>query len=442
MNKQAIARLIRGVCSALVALALVACGGGGGTKNTVGITGGTGGTGGTNGTGTTTLAIPVVVQYLASEPAVIYVAGAPGATRSNVSFRLLDALNQAVAGRTVLLQLVDASSGASLQNAAADGGLRLVSDVDGRVTAGVLSGSVPGAVRVRATVVDFPLVAAVSQELTVAVGRPAQRAMSISRTIINIEGDSRDGSETQLTVALADRNGNPVPDGTQVNLVADAGVLIPASCVTTEGSSRCTVTLRSQGTRTASGRVTILAYTPGEEDFTDINGNNRWDAGEAFGDLGQAFRDSNENNTYDVGEFFVPRAGASVCGGGLLGRPNTCDGAWGEADLRTQTVVVFASSFASIGERTGSAAEGFIRFKISDRNGNNMPFGSAISVSVVPPPVGTTACRVESLPTSVPNQVAPTDVLARLFECSAGDLIQVQVRTLNGAETFDSFLLN
>ncbi len=118
------------------------------------------------------------------------------------------------------------------------------------------------------------------------------------------------------------------------------------------------LTLRAQGTRNANGRVTIVAYTPGEEDFTDLNGNSRWDAGETFTDLGQAFRDDNANNTYDPGEFFVPRTGASTCAGGLLGRPNTCDGTWGEADLRAQTVVVFSTTFANFGTRTGSAAQG------------------------------------------------------------------------------------
>jgi len=71
-----------------------------------------------------------------------------------------------------------------------------------------------------------------------------------------------------------------------------------------------------------------------------------------------------------------------------------------------------------------------------------MPFGSSISVSVIPPSVGTTACRVESFPTSVPNQLEPTEVLTRLFECSAFDSIQIEVRTPNGAQSFGGFQLN
>jgi hypothetical protein len=438
-NKHATAGLVRALACALVALALAACGGGGGTKNTVTSTGATSGTGDTV---TTTVATPVALQYLASDPAVIYAAGSPGVTRSGVSFRVLDALNQPISGITVQLQLVDTTSGASLQNAAGDGVLRLVSAPDGRVTAGVLAGTVPGVIRVRASVVNAPLVTAVSQELTVAVGRPVQRAMSLSRSIQNIEGDTLDGNETILSIALADRNGNPVPDGTRVNFVSDVGVLTPASCLTTEGTSRCSITLRAQGTRNTSGRVTIVAYAPGEEDFTDLNGNSRWDAGESFIDLGQAFRDDNANNTYDPGEFFVPRAGSSACGGGLLGRPNTCDGTWGEADLRAQTVVVFSTSFANLGARTGSAAQGFVRFTIADRKGNNMPFGSAISVTVRPPSTGTSACRAEASTTTIFNQLEPTEVLVRLFECSAIDTLDVAIRTPNGSQSFGAYTLD
>jgi hypothetical protein len=438
-NKHATAGLIRALACAVMALALAACGGGGGTKNTVTSPGGTTGTGDTV---TTTVATPVAMQYVGSDPTVIYAAGSPGVTRSAVSFRVLDALNQPIAGISVQLQLVDTTSGASLQNAAGDGVLRLVSDAEGRVTAGVLAGTVPGVIRVRATVVNLALVSAVSQELTVAAGRPVQRAMSLSRSVQNIEGDTLDGNETILSIALADRNGNPVPDGTRVNFVSDVGVLTPASCLTTEGTSRCSVTLRAQGTRNANGRVTIVAYTPGEEDFIDLNGNSRWDAGETFTDLGQAFRDDNANNTYDPGEFFVPRAGSSACGGGLLGRPNTCDGTWGEADLRAQTVVVFSTTFANFGTRTGSAAQGFIRFTIADRKGNNMPFGSAITVAVRPPSTGTSACRAETFPTTISNQLEPTEVLVRLFECSATDSLDVAIRTPNGSQTSDGYSLD
>ena len=76
-----------------------------------------------------------------------------------------------------------------------------------------------------------------------------------------------------MTVSIADRQGNPVPDGTQINLTTESGVLVPPSCFTAGGTSTCNVQLRSQGSRPANGRVSILAYLPGEEDYVDANGN-------------------------------------------------------------------------------------------------------------------------------------------------------------------------
>jgi hypothetical protein len=46
--------------------------------------------------------------------------------------------------------------------------------------------------------------------------------------------------------------------------------------------------------------VTIIAFTNGEEGYTDANGNNRWDDGEPFDDLTEPFIDSNDNGTWDA----------------------------------------------------------------------------------------------------------------------------------------------
>ena len=72
-------------------------------------------------------------------------------------------------------------------------------------------------------------------------------------------------------------------------------MITPPVCVT--ANSRCTVSYRSQGIRPPNGRVAILAYAPGEENFTDAGTptNNVYDAGEAFDDLGQPYLDKDEN---------------------------------------------------------------------------------------------------------------------------------------------------
>ncbi len=48
------------------------------------------------------------------------------------------------------------------------------------------------------------------------------------------------------------------------------------------------------------GLVTIVAYTNGEEQFTDTNKNGRYDVGEPFIDLGEPYIDVNDNNKWDA----------------------------------------------------------------------------------------------------------------------------------------------
>lgn len=53
--------------------------------------------------------------------------------------------------------------------------------------------------------------------------------------------------------------------------------------------------------RPSDGRITILATAIGDESFTDLNGNGRYDAMDFFEDLPEAFRGDNENGLYDDG---------------------------------------------------------------------------------------------------------------------------------------------
>jgi len=412
---------------AALALALLsACGGGGGSRQS----------GSVGNEGATTTAA-TKIEFLLAEPDLIYLEGTPGPSRSLLSFKVLDGQNRPVANALVRLSLPNDASGARLEGTASGAeSLSLRSDADGVVQVAVRPGSVPTALRVFANVEGTGLGTS-SLDLRVAVGRPAQRALSLAVEKLSIEGFHVDGEETSLTLSLADRVGNPVPDGTQVSFVASSGVLIPPTCVVAGGGSRCSVVLRSQGTRPLSGRVRVLAYTPGEEDFTDLNGNNRWDSAEPFTDLGQAFRDDNHSNAYDAGEFFVPRAGTGACVGdplspalasSLRGRPDTCDGTWGEADVRDQAVVVFATSAATISldSAAPSPGTGQFRVRIADGNGNSMPVGTRLEAAVIN--TGTT-CSVQITPDTVPNTLNALVATVTYADCVAGDGLGVSVVT-------------
>lgn len=376
------------------------------------------------------------MQFVSAAPQMIYLVGSVGATQSLVSFKVLDSTGNPLQNQQVQLSIVNSAPGVSLNAVGNTAPVTLSSDAAGVVSVAVFSGTVPTSVQVRAALVSNTSVTATSNVLTVASGRPVQRSLSIALKSIAIEGWSVDGATTQVTLSMSDRQGNPVPDGTQVNFTSGYGVLLPASCVVSSGTSSCAVTFRSQGTRPTSGRVAILAYVPGEEDFVDLNGNNVYDAGEPFSDLGNAFRDEYTplpNGILDAGEFYVPRAGSTSCSGGVNGVANTCDGVWGAADVRAEAELIEASSTAKLTAKNVTRS-GFT-VTVADVNSNSMPTGSTISSTLLTSPPGSSCAVSSTLPKAVPNTPSPTDASISTTGCIGGEVIGVTVTAPSGTES-------
>lgn len=388
------------------------------------------------------------IQFVSATPQLIYLTGSAGSTQSQLSFKVVDSAGAALQNQPVQLSLItNTGTGVSLNTVGNSSPVTLTSDANGIVSVAVFSGSVPTSVQVRAALTSNTNVVATSNVLTVASGRPVQRAASLSAAKFAIEGGNIDGQTSDITMSLADRQGNPVPDGTQVNFVSESGVMVPASCVTAGGSSRCTVAIRSQGTRPANGLVAIMAYVPGEEDFVDANFNNAYDQGETFTDLGNAYRDDNDSGAYDTGEFTVPRAGSSTCVGGTNGRANTCDGVWGTVDVRAQINIVFSTSNANIaGTLTnatvagGTATQGTLTLRISDENGNSVATGSTLGVTVDSPI--SSGCGA-SLPfTTFSNRLTSVLFDVALTKCTRGDSVTIRVTSPGGTITARTFAIS
>jgi len=382
------------------------------------------------------------IQFVSATPQLIFLTGSVGPTQSQLTFKVVDASGNALQNQSVQLSLINTGPGVSLNTVGNTAPVTLTSDATGSVSLAVFSGTVPTSVQVRATLASNAAVAASSNVLTVASGRPVQQAASLSLSKFSIEGFNIDGPTADFTMSLADRQGNPVPDGTQVNFVAESGVMVPAVCVVAGGTSSCKVSIRAQGTRPANGIVSVLAYVPGEEDFVDANFNNVYDSGEAFTDLGNAYRDDNNTGAYDAGEFTVPRAGASTCAGGVNGRPNTCDAVWGTADVRRQANIIFATSAANItGTLTnvvvGTSTLGSLDLIVADTNGNSMPTGSQISVQVTS--ANNSGCAATIPVTTVPNSYLPLRTLISTAKCINGDRITVNVTSPSGVVTPQNF---
>jgi len=112
-------------------------------------------------------------------------------------------------------------------------------------------------------------------------------------------------TEMTISVFVGDRNNQILTDAHTVFFKTEWGLIEP-SCVTENGS--CTVNWQTSSATTApAGHTnTIIAYSIGEESFTDQNGNGIFDdddkATPTFDDLEEPYVDSNGSNSYDTGE--------------------------------------------------------------------------------------------------------------------------------------------
>jgi hypothetical protein len=380
------------------------------------------------------------MSFVDATPTRIYLKNSGGPNQSIVRFKLVNARGEPLLGQSVTLSLKTLNGGIPKATLGTEGNTSPIpstTDANGMVSVAVFSGTVPTNVLVNAALTSNPAVETDSAVLAIASGRPVQSRVSLSLEKFSIEGWNTDGQEATVTMSLADRQGNPVPDGTVVNFVTSGGVMIPPTCTTgsTPGDSRCTVSIRSQNPRPAGGRIAIMAYAPGEEDFVDANFNNVYDCGESFTDLGTAFRDDNFNGSFDMGEFSVPRtASASACGTAVTPSPTSGDKVWGAADVRGQIPIVFASSQAVIG---GSFSGTTFTATVGDVNGNSMPTGTQIAISASATGTSGHTCSIQSggATLTVPNALGPS-ALQVVHTCSAGDVLAVKVTTpLNSVTT-------
>ena len=189
-----------------------------------------------------------------------------------VTFRVVDQNNNGLSGVDVNFRATTYTGGLTVLP------LKGTTDALGNVTTTVSSGTIPTPVRVIAEATrNGTNINGLSDSLIISTGLPIQRFMSLSASSYNIEGLGTDNEISNITVALADQFGNRISDGTAINFVTEGGAIgssAQGACLTVDGS--CTVPLKSQNFRPVNGRVTILAYVQGIEDFVDSNGDGQY----------------------------------------------------------------------------------------------------------------------------------------------------------------------
>ena len=339
------------ISASLISLILTACGGGGGSAldNTLnGVTLGANSSSSSSAVNSDTLQS---IEFSDAKPELINLKGTGGAESSLVRFRTLGQTGLPIKGIKVSFALTSTVGGLALSQDSA------TSDKDGYISTSVISGTISTSVRVAAIVVDTPAISTQSSLLVISTGLPDQKSMSLALEKFNVAGWDYIGTESNVSVRLADAYNNPAADGTAVYFTTEGGS-IDSSCTTENGV--CSVKWRSQDPRpprTSSdnsiarilclnlsgaelrtceaeraGRSTILATAIGNESFKDQNGNGIFDVNLdlpvfktsqdsnctrsaplssfestefACDDLAEAYLDTNENGVHDAGEHFI-----------------------------------------------------------------------------------------------------------------------------------------
>jgi hypothetical protein len=396
---------------------------------------------------------PTNLLFVSATPPTIYTSlAAFGVKQSTVVFKVVDASGAPITSPTdvkVSLSTASIASGVVFADTNTTTPKIVSTDSNGLVSVIVKSGSVPTPLALTAQLVSNSVITASSAGLSVNSGRPSQAFFSMSAESFNIEGAEHDGVTDAITILVADRLGQPVPAGTPVSFITEGGQ-IAASCQLTIDSnnhSGCTVSFISQAFRPANNRVTILAYAEGEEVFVDANGNNQYDPGETFYDMGQPFLDTTEGGTFTAGDQKIGDPSVPGAGIGTAACPphqfqiatvaNTCDGAWGPTLVRQNIVVAFSSHYAAA--TTFNVVSGTeVDFTLADVYGNAMPAKTVITATVS----GGTGCGLDQIiPSTVPSTPNPTHHAILLTAtgtgatCS-GALINVKATTPIGVQNF------
>jgi len=384
---------------------------------------------------------PSAVQFVSAAPNSIRIKGTGNPQTSVVKFSVTNNAGGPVPSQRVAFSLDTTAGGITLTPSSG------TTDSSGVVQTTVNAGTVATSVRITAVVVDDSgnAVAAIppaqSDSLVISTGLADQDSFSISVGCFNIEGGDYDGTKTSVNILAADRFNNPVPDGTAISFRAEGGQVQP-QCLTIAGG--CTVDFTSASPRTSDHRVTILATAVGEESFTDTNGNGRYNSGETFGDLGEAFLDKNENGTRDTNEEFVDfnnSGGFDPASGNFTGVlcDSGCDAA-SSLSVRASAPIIMSGSTAdiTIAPTTIDLSNGakFVQVVVGDSAGQPMPGQTKIEAttsfgSIVGDSSYTQACSAFNGPFAYGFVVKPPDDQDK----STSGVFTVKVTTPRGVVT-------
>ncbi len=255
---------------------------------------------------------------------------------ADVTFKLADSTNAAVANALVSFELVGAAGIGIPQLVTTSG----VTDLQGLVVANVKSGAALATFEIKATAAGLSAAA----PLGVRGAIPSNKSTTFSCARVNLDAYNAPSPPKSIDVTcrlkVVDRFGNAVGTGVPAGFKAEAGTpdaskaLKPFSPGNTLDEGVALPNFSTLGAMPVNttplpadalqfpnarqpepsvidgalvrnprdGLVTIIAYVQGEEYFSDDNGNGTWDPGEQFFDQAEPFVDANDNGVRDAGE--------------------------------------------------------------------------------------------------------------------------------------------
>jgi hypothetical protein len=235
-------------------------------------------------TPTATPTLPAAsIQFVSAQPTAIGVRASGPAEQSVLTFRVTDVNANPVGGQPVTFSLV--ALGGETVNPTMG-----LTDSNGQVTTTLTSGtrttSVQVIARVDANNDGVPDFSAQSTAVAILGAPPAQTRFSIAPARLNVAGRVTSGLENEIAAYVNDRFGNAVPSDTAVRFVTNGASVVEDTATATNGVATATLITEGevppQGHLPATGIVTVLAFTVGEEGFLDNNGNGRFDAGDTI----------------------------------------------------------------------------------------------------------------------------------------------------------------
>lgn len=274
------------------------------------------------------------IVFKQASPVKIYIAGEGTARESVLVFEVIGQGGEPLANQEIAFSHAGTSGGLTIVNSTA------TSDDKGRVEVRVKAGTVPMNAAIKAYHAPSR-VEVISSSLEVSAAMPVLSKFSVGSNKFNIRSFNRINEETaEITTRISDSAGNPVPDGTLVRFESREGGSIE-SCKTLAGT--CSSKWSPGGQQAADGRVQVMAYVSGVEEFKDINSNNVFDDGDTFTDLPEPFSDDNQNGLYDAGEFFVDT--------NSNGKRDLADGKWNGVNCQHSTLCTPNSQLVTLSQQ-------------------------------------------------------------------------------------------